>query len=83
MYLTGDMLYAFRPFHYRVIMDMSVESTVSAALSLQGINAAQNQQNVLLRKVLDNQAQAIASLMDTMPKLSTFGPVGTQLHVTA
>ena len=64
-------------------MDMSVESAVSAALSLQGYSAAQEQQNVLLRKVLDNQAQAIASIMDSMPRLATFGPVGTQLHVTA
>lgn len=64
-------------------MDMSVESTVSAALSLTGFNAAQEQQNVLLRKVLDNQAQAIASIMDSMPKLAAVGSVGTQLHVTA
>jgi hypothetical protein len=64
-------------------MDMSVESTVSAALSLQGASAAQEQQNVLLRKVLDNRAQAIASILDSMPKLAASGPVGTQLHVTA
>lgn len=83
MYLSDAMLYAFSPLYSKVDMDMSVQSTVSAALSLQGINAAQNQQNILLRKVLENQAQAIASIMDTMPKLSTFGPVGTQLHVTA
>ncbi|HEY9571671.1 MAG TPA: hypothetical protein VIR76_00960 [Pusillimonas sp.] len=64
-------------------MDMSVESAVSAALSLQGLNAAQQQQNVLLRNVLDNQAQTIANIMDSMPKLATFGPVGTKLHVIA
>ena len=64
-------------------MDMSIESTVSAALSLQGATAAQEQQNLLLRKVLDHQAQAIAGLMDSMPQLATVGTVGTKLHVTA
>ncbi len=62
---------------------MSIESTVGTALGMQGATAAIEQQNVLLRKVLDSQAQAIAGLMDSMPKLSTLGPVGTQLHVTA
>ncbi|RTZ45768.1 hypothetical protein EKL30_07100 [Candidimonas sp. SYP-B2681] len=62
---------------------MSVESTVGAALSLKGIHAAREQQNVLLRKVLDSQAQAISSVMDSIPKLSVSGPVGTRLHVTA
>lgn len=64
-------------------MDMSVESAVSAALGIKGAAAAQNQHNVLLRKVLDNQAQAITSLVDSMPKLATVGSVGTKLHVTA
>ena len=64
-------------------MDMSIESAVSTALALQGFNAAQQQQNVLLRKVLDNQAQVIDSLIDTMPKLASHGPVGTRLHVSA
>lgn len=64
-------------------MDISVESTVGAALGLQAANASQTQQNVLLRKVLDNQADIITSLVDSMPKLATSGQVGTQVHVTA
>lgn len=64
-------------------MDMSVEGTVSAALAFKGAALAENQQNVLLRKVLDSQAQTIASLVDSMPKLATVGSVGTQLHVVA
>lgn len=64
-------------------MDMSVEGTVSAALAFQSAAHAENQQNVLLRKVLDNQAQTITSLVDSMPKLATVGSVGTQLHVVA
>lgn len=64
-------------------MDMSVEGAVSATQDFKGAALAQNQQNVLLRKVLDNQAQTITSLVDSMPKLSTVGSVGTQLHVVA
>lgn len=64
-------------------MSTSIESAVSVALDMKGAAAAQNQHNVLLRKVLDNQAQAITSLVDSMPKLATIGSVGTRLHVTA
>lgn len=64
-------------------MDMAVESAVSAALGIKGAAAAQNQHNVLLRKVLDNQEQAITSLVNSVPKLATVGSVGTKLHVTA
>lgn len=64
-------------------MDIAVESAVSAALGLEGAAAAQNQHNVLLRKVLDNQEKVITSLVDAMPKLATIGSVGTRLHVTA
>lgn len=64
-------------------MDMSVEGTVSAALAIKGAVQAEDQHNVLLRKVLDSQAQTIANLVDSMPKLATVGSVGTQLHVVA
>jgi hypothetical protein len=64
-------------------MDISIESTVSATLSLQSAGVAQQQQNLLLRKALDNQAQTITGLIDSIPKLATSGTVGTQLHVTA
>lgn len=63
---------------------MSIEATVGAAVGLQQANAMQEAQNVLLRKVLDNQAQTIVSLLGSVaPQLSTYGMVGTQLHVTA
>uniref|UniRef100_UPI0039F088B5 hypothetical protein n=1 Tax=Bordetella sputigena TaxID=1416810 RepID=UPI0039F088B5 len=65
--------------------NMSIEGTVATAVGLQQANAMQEAQNVLLRRVLDNQAQAITSLLDaaTVPQLSTYGMVGTQIHVTA
>jgi hypothetical protein len=63
---------------------MSIEGTVGAAVGLQQANAMQDAQNVLLRKVLDNQAATIVSLVDSaVPQLSTSGTVGTLLHATA
>lgn len=64
-------------------MDIAVESAVSAALGLKSAAAAQDQQNVLLRKVLDNNAQTITNLVDSVPKLATMGSVGTNLHAIA
>jgi hypothetical protein len=64
--------------------NMSIEGTVGAAVGLQQANAMQDAQNVLLRKVLDNQAQAVLSLVNSAtPQLATSGMVGTQVHVTA
>lgn len=64
--------------------NMSIEATVGAAVGLQQANAMQDAQNVLLRKALDNQAQTIATLIGSVtPQLSTYGMVGTQVHVTA
>ncbi|ARP85366.1 putative motility protein [Bordetella genomosp. 9] len=64
--------------------NMSIEGTVAAAVGLQQANAMQDAQNVLLRKVLDNQAQTIVSLIGSVaPQLATSGMVGTRIHVTA
>lgn len=64
-------------------MDMSIEGTVGTAVVLQQSNAMAEAQNSLVRKVLDNQAETIASLMNSIPQLATSGMVGTQLHTTA
>lgn len=64
-------------------MDISAENTVGAALSLQTATVHAEKQNVLLRKTLDNQAQTIMSLVDSVPKLATSGSVGTKLHEIA
>lgn len=62
----------------------SIEATVGAAVGLKQANAMAEAQNSLVRKVLDNQADLITSLVDSaIPQLSSYGMVGTQLHVTA
>lgn len=72
-------------------MSGSVESVVSASIALQGYTLAQEKNNLLLNKVLDNQQQTIMSLLDAAsvtPKtgpqpLAQLGSVGTRIHVTA
>lgn len=64
-------------------MEISAESAVGAAQSMQTATVVQEKQNLLLRKVLDSQAQTITSLVDSIPKLATSGSVGTQLHAIA
>ena len=64
-------------------MEISAESTVSVAQNLQTATLFQEKQNVLLRKTLDNQAQTIMSLVDSVPQLATSGSVGTRLHAIA
>ncbi|MBV2180751.1 MAG: hypothetical protein KUL86_05890 [Castellaniella sp.] len=67
-------------------MSSSVESLVGAATGLQNYAQLQDNQNVLLRKVLDNQSNTVMSLINSVPsapKLASSGMVGTQLHVTA
>ena len=64
-------------------MSMSVENTVSTALSLQGATLGQEKQMILLRKTLDSQAQAMAQIMESMPKLATEGSVGTNINTSA
>lgn len=67
-------------------MSDSVGSLVGAATGLQNYAQLQDNQNVLLRKVLDGQSNTIMSLINSVPsvpQLATSGMVGTQLHVTA
>lgn len=66
----------------------SIEGTVNAALALKNWTQIQEKDNALLKKVLDNQANTIASLIDSVPTtgpqpLATSGSVGTKIHVTA
>ena len=67
-------------------MSNSIEGTVGAAVGLQHANMMQEKDNLLLRKVLDNQANTIMSLVNSVPsapQLANGGMVGTLLHVTA
>ena len=67
-------------------MSNSIEGTVGTAVGLQQANMMQEKDNLLLRKVLDNQANTIMSLVNSVPsapQLANGGMVGTLLHVTA
>lgn len=67
-------------------MTESVESAVATAAGLQNWAMMQEGQNNLLRKVLDNQANTVLSLVNSVPstpQLATSGSVGTLLHTTA
>lgn len=67
-------------------MTDSVESAVAAASGLQNWAMMQENQNLLLRKVLDGQSNTILSLVNSVPnapQLASSGAVGTLLHTTA
>ena len=67
-------------------MSDAIEGTVAAATGLQNWNMMQEKDNLLLRKVLDGQANTILSLVNsvpTAPQLANGGMVGTLLHTTA
>lgn len=67
-------------------MSGSVESAVSASLAMQNYNLMQQKNALVLRKVLDTQANSVAQLVNSLsatPQLATSGSVGTQLHTTA
>lgn len=64
-------------------MSMSVENTVSVALSLQAATAGQEKQMIMLRKSLDAQTQMVTDIMKTMPQLETSGSLGTNVNTYA
>jgi hypothetical protein len=63
--------------------NMSVENTVSMALSMQAATAGQEKQMAILRKSLDIQAQTVNEIMKSMPQLATSGSVGTKVNTYA
>ena len=66
-----------------VVKDVSVDNMVAVSVALGNAQVNEEKQATLLKKALDNQAQHVAQLIDSVPKLATSGSVGTQLHVTA
>ena len=64
-------------------MSMSVENTVSVALSLQAATAGQEKQMIMLRKSLDAQTQMVTDVLKTAPSLATEGSLGTQVNTYA
>lgn len=67
-------------------MSNSIEGAVSLTLAMQQHNITQQKNALLLRDTLDNQANTIARLVNSLPsipQLATSGTVGTQVHTTA
>ncbi|MGE4368145.1 MAG: putative motility protein [Burkholderiaceae bacterium] len=64
-------------------MSLSVETTASAALSLQAATLGQEKQMILLRKTLDAQTQMVTDVLKTAPSLATEGSLGTQVNTYA
>ncbi len=67
-------------------MSGAIESAVDVAVGLQNWNLMQQKENNLLRKTLDNQANTILDLVQSVPdvpRLAHTGSVGTRIHVTA
>lgn len=63
---------------------MSIEATVSAALSLENFNTHQAAQMNLLRETLDTQARTVTAIMEAAtPKLANSGHLGTQVNTYA
>ena len=64
-------------------MSMSVENTVSMALSLQAATVGQEKQMTMLRKTLDAQTETVSQIMKSMPDLAAEGPLGTKVNTYA
>lgn len=63
---------------------MSIEATVSAALTLENFNAHQSAQMNLLRETLDTQARTVTAIIEAAtPQLATSGHLGTQINTYA
>ncbi len=63
---------------------MSIEATVSAALTLENYNQHQSAQLNLLRETLDTQARTVTAIVEAAtPKLATSGNLGTNVNTYA
>ena len=66
-------------------MDLSVESLASSGMMQQQMQLAQDVQTSVLKKALDEQASAAATLLQALPQpaLATSGTLGTQVNTFA
>lgn len=67
-------------------MSDSISSVVSAAQGIEAWAMMQEKENLLLRRVLENQQQTIVDLIDTAPtapELADSGSIGTLVNTTA
>ncbi|HLU78652.1 MAG TPA: YjfB family protein [Burkholderiaceae bacterium] len=63
---------------------MSIEATVSTALTLENFNLHQSAQLNLLRETLDHQARTVTEIIEAAtPRLATSGHLGTQINTYA
>ncbi|MDQ8031391.1 MAG: putative motility protein [Bordetella sp.] len=63
--------------------DMSVSSTVNAALALRDVNTVQEVQVTLLKKVLASQADTMATLMQSVQPLAVDSNLGSRVNTSA
>ncbi|OZI32640.1 hypothetical protein CEG14_17165 [Bordetella genomosp. 1] len=63
--------------------DMSVSSTVNAALALRDVNTVQEVQVALLKKVLASQADTMATLMQSVQPLAVDSNLGSRVNTSA
>lgn len=64
-------------------MDMSVNNTVSDALAIKDATTAQEAQFLLLKKVLNSQADTIGSLIQSVPNLAVDSHLGGKINTYA
>ncbi|VFR35412.1 hypothetical protein BER2_2068 [plant metagenome] len=64
-------------------MDVEVSNTVNTALAMRDVNTVQEVQVALLKKVLASQADAMATLMQSVPKLAVDATLGGNINTHA
>jgi len=64
-------------------MDASVNNAVDASLAMQQMQFAQQKDVLLLKKVLNSQADVMATLMQSVPQLAADGTLGTKVNTYA
>lgn len=64
-------------------MDIDVNNTVNTALAMQDVRTGQEVQMLLLKKVLNSQADTMATLMQSLPNLAVDGALGGNVNTHA
>lgn len=64
-------------------MDVEVSNTVNTALAMRDVNTVQEVQVALLKKVLASQADAMATLMQSVPNLAVDATLGGNINTHA
>lgn len=64
-------------------MDLSVSNTVNTALAMQDAQLTQEVQTHVLKKALNSQADAVATLMQSLPVVAIDGTLGSRINTHA